>query len=174
MDRSAVRLHCPRRQQRTRRLIHKRHEFIGKARHRASNANAPHVRATANPAHPSSLAHVALHYRTPASELHNALWRSIFFSKFALLVISAAITSLMQRRAKQPRRTERLIERNHRCAPTRHIQKIENRLHHVVRLRRTPRDTHDRNSRRRLPLPTQIVRKSHATGGVSLHGMNST
>ena len=39
------------------RRIHERHEFVGEARHRASNADTHHIRTAADPCHPSALRH---------------------------------------------------------------------------------------------------------------------
>src|SRR5271165_3912220 len=51
-----------------RRLIHKRHELVGEARHGATDADAANVRAAADAAHPSALGHIAIHHRTPAAQ----------------------------------------------------------------------------------------------------------
>src|SRR5271155_5486129 len=60
VNRPPISLHRGRRQKRTRRLIHKRHELIREARHGAPNADAADIRTSANPAHPAPLSHVAL------------------------------------------------------------------------------------------------------------------
>src|SRR6202030_2473613 len=78
---ASISLNRSRRQKRTRWLIHKRHKLVGKARHRTPDADAADVGTSANAAHPSTLAHVALNHRPPTPQLHNAKWRSVFFSK---------------------------------------------------------------------------------------------
>src|SRR6476659_570068 len=62
---------------RARRLVHERHELVGEAEHGAADADATHVGATADAVHPPPLGHVALHDRTPAAELHDALRRAV-------------------------------------------------------------------------------------------------
>src|SRR5688500_4428176 len=52
--------------------LHERHELVGKARHRASDADAAHVRASADTVHPAALGHVALGDRAFAAELDEA------------------------------------------------------------------------------------------------------
>ena len=76
VNRAAVSHHRARRQQRAGRLVHERHELVGKPGHGAADADAAHVRAAADSAHPAALAHVALHHRAPASQLHDA-WLAI-------------------------------------------------------------------------------------------------
>ncbi len=53
-----------------------------------------------------------------------------------LLVVAAAIASLVHRLAEQPGRPQRVVQRNHRRAAGRHVQQVEQRLRQVVRLRR--------------------------------------
>ena len=121
MNRAAVRHHRVRRQQRARRLIHERHEFVRKSGHGAADADPSDVRATADPAHPSALADIALHHRTPASQLHDAESATILLGKFRLFVVAAAVAAFVNRLAEQPGGPQRLIERNHRRASGRHI-----------------------------------------------------
>src|ERR1700733_274215 len=160
MNSASVSLHRRRRQERTRRLIHKRHELVRKARHGASDADASDVRTSANATHPATLPNITLHHRPPASQLHNTKWRSIFIRKLRLLVESAAVTTLMHGIAKEPRWTQGLIEGNHRCASRCHVEQIQKCLHEVIRLHRTSRHTHDGNPPLRLPFPSQIVGKA--------------
>src|SRR5580693_8982932 len=80
---------------RSRRLIHERHELVREARHRAANADASDVRASANACHPTALRHVAIDNRSPAAQFHDALRRTVDFRKIALLVITSAVTSVM-------------------------------------------------------------------------------
>ena len=100
MNRAAVCLHGGRGEQRTGRLIHEWHELVGKARHRASDADAAHVGAAANAAHPTALANIALHHRSPTSEFHDAERGTVLLGELCLLVVSAAITTLMNRVAE--------------------------------------------------------------------------
>src|SRR5689334_170699 len=72
-DQLAVERECGSGEARARRLIHERHEHVGEARHRAANTDAAHVRTAANAGHPSALGHVAIHYRAPAADFHQAL-----------------------------------------------------------------------------------------------------
>src|ERR1700691_4449494 len=95
MNRAPVGHHRGGRKQRTRRLIHERHELVWKARHGASDANSPYVRAAADSPHPAALADVALHHGSPATEFHDARGRAIFLGELRLLVISAAIASFV-------------------------------------------------------------------------------
>src|SRR5687767_4643695 len=62
-----------RRHLRAGRLVHERHELVGKAGHRAANAYATHVVAATDAVHPAALRHVAEHDRAPGPELHDAL-----------------------------------------------------------------------------------------------------
>ncbi len=80
----------------------------------------------------------------------------------------------MNRCAKKPLWTEGRIQRNHRRRTCRHIQKIEQRFHEVVRLHRATRDANNRNPGLRLPLPSQVIRKPHASRRIALHGVNAT
>ena len=116
MDRPSVCLDGGRRKQRTGRLIHEGHEFVGKSGHRAADANSADVGAAANSAHPAALAHIALHHRTPASQFHDAERGAVFLGKLGLLVIASAIAAFVDRVAEQPGRPQRLVERNHRRA----------------------------------------------------------
>ena len=67
-----------------RRLVHERHELIGKAGHGAADADAADVRAAANSSHPSTLGHVAVDHRSPAAKFHNALGRTVARCEVAL------------------------------------------------------------------------------------------
>src|ERR1700742_1208122 len=91
VDRPTIGLHCCRGQKRARRLVHEWHEFVGKAGHRASDADAPHIWTTTDTGHPSAFTHVALHHRPPASQLYDAQWRSVLLSKLTLLILAATI-----------------------------------------------------------------------------------
>src|SRR5258708_20267368 len=52
---AAIRHHRARREQRTRRLVHERHELVREARHRATDANPAHITPPAHSSHPSAL-----------------------------------------------------------------------------------------------------------------------
>ena len=93
-----------RRNRRPGRLVHERHEFVGESRHGAANANPAHVRTAADTVHPSALGDVAIHHRPPTPDLDQALGRTIFPRKIALLIIACAVTSFVDRFAKKPGR----------------------------------------------------------------------
>src|ERR1700690_3438835 len=78
-DRFAIRTDAAGRDPRARRLIHERHELVRESGHGAAYANAPDVRTTPNPSHPSALGNVAIDHRTPASDFSNALRRAAAF-----------------------------------------------------------------------------------------------
>src|SRR5271156_1403997 len=102
MNRASISLNRSGRQKRTRRLIHKRHDLVGKAGHGTSDTDAADIGTAANPAHPTTLSNVALNHRPPASQLHDAQRRSVFIGKLRLLVEAAAITTFVHRVAKKP------------------------------------------------------------------------
>src|SRR5580698_10511548 len=62
---------------RARRLIHERHEFVGEPGHGAADADSAHVGTAADAGHPSAFGHVAIDDGAPASQLHDALGRSV-------------------------------------------------------------------------------------------------
>src|ERR1700719_4673278 len=64
-------------------LIHERHELVWKSRHGATDANSTDVRTTANAIHPTAFGDVAIHHRPPATNLHQALGRSVFLREVA-------------------------------------------------------------------------------------------
>src|SRR6185295_2254002 len=84
VNRFAVSHHCVRGQQRARGLIHKGHELIREARHRAAYTDSADVRASPHAVDPTTLSYVALNDRPPASELHDTLPRSVFFGELSL------------------------------------------------------------------------------------------
>src|SRR5690348_4205703 len=98
----APELHYARRELRARRLIHKRHKFIGEARHGAADADAAHVRTAADAIHPAALRHVAVHNRPPAAQFHQALRRTVLSGERPLLVITATVAAFMDGLAEQP------------------------------------------------------------------------
>src|SRR6516164_5725476 len=107
------------------RLVHERHELVRKARHGATDANAPDVGAAADAGHPAALAHVAIHDRTPAAALDDALGRAVFGGEIALLVVAGAIAALVYGLAEQPGRSQLLIKRDHRREPRRLVEQVK-------------------------------------------------
>src|ERR1700734_3569201 len=99
-----------RRELRSWRLFQERHELVREAGHRAADAHAAAVRATADAVHPPSPAHVALPDRTPAAQLDDALGRAGFVmpGEVGLLVVAAAIAPLVHRVAEEPCRPQLL------------------------------------------------------------------
>src|SRR3954452_11846610 len=89
-DRTAVDTARHRRHPCTGRLVHERHELVGEAGHRAADADAPDVRAPTDAVDPTALGDVALHDRSPAPELHDALRRPVLRREVALLVVAGA------------------------------------------------------------------------------------
>src|ERR1700736_3099103 len=85
----------------TGRFVHEGHELVGEAGHGAADADAADVGAAADARHPASLAHVALHDGTPATELHDAFGRAILLGEVGLLVVAAAVAALVDGRAEQ-------------------------------------------------------------------------
>src|SRR3712207_2485166 len=168
-DHGAVGLDQGRRSRRAWRLIHERHELVREARHRARDAYAAHVRASADPVHPAPLGHVAVYDRTPAADLHLALGRVVVLGEVALLVVGGPIAALVNGLPEEPRRPELVVERNHRRHAARLVEQPREGLHEVVRLHGTPGHVHDRDARLGAEVPSQIVRQSHATRGVARH-----
>src|SRR3984957_17242009 len=66
-DRLSVKGDAGGRNLRAGRLIHERHELVGKTRHGAANADASYVRAPSYASHPAAFWHVAIHNRPPAA-----------------------------------------------------------------------------------------------------------
>ena len=111
--------------------------------------------------HPSPLGDIAINHRPPASQLHDALGRAIHVREIALLVVTCPIATVMHRLAKQPRGTQLIVQRNHRSQARNLIEKVEHRLHKVVRLHRTSRNIHHRQARAGAPIPAQVVGETH-------------
>src|ERR1700733_12078766 len=80
---------------RARRLIHERHELVGKSGHRATDANSPHIGAAADSRHPATFGHVALHDWSPTAQFHDALRGSILGREVALLVVAGAVATFV-------------------------------------------------------------------------------
>src|SRR6185369_5327418 len=102
VDGPAIRGHRVGRKQRPRRLIHEGHELVWEPRHGTTDANSADVGTAADSVRPAALAHIALHHGPPASQLHDALARAVFLTKFSLFVIPAAIATLMHRVPEEP------------------------------------------------------------------------
>src|SRR5579863_4232160 len=156
-----------------RRFIHERHELIREARHGASDADAANVWAAADAGHPAPLGHVAVHYRSPAPQFHDAFGRAVDLGEIAFFVVAGAVATVVHGLAEQPCGTQLIVQGNHGSQPRHLIEKVEHRLHKVVGLNGTPRNIHNRQSRFRLPAPTQVISQTHAAGGVPFHSMNS-
>src|ERR1700722_14406617 len=91
----AVNADCRGRDLRAGGLVHEGHEFIREARHGATDADTAHVGATADAGHPTTLGHVAIHHRSPATKLHDALGRAIRGGEIALFVGPGAIATVV-------------------------------------------------------------------------------
>src|SRR5580658_6343990 len=85
-----------------RRLVHERHELVGKARHGAADTDASHVGATADAVDPPPFGDIALDDRPPASELHDALRGPVLGGEVALLVIASPVAPLVHGGPEQP------------------------------------------------------------------------
>ena len=85
-----------------RRFVHKGHELIREPRHGAADANSTHVRAAADAVDPAAFGHVAFDHRSPAAELDDALGRTVFGGKVALLVVPGSITAFVHRLTEKP------------------------------------------------------------------------
>ena len=96
-------------------LIHEGHEFVGKAGHRAADADAADVGASADAGHPAAFRHVAVDDRPPATELHQAFGRAVLVGELPLFVIAAAVAAFVDRVLKEPFGPELIVERDHRC-----------------------------------------------------------
>src|SRR4051794_33103008 len=76
-DHPAVHANDRRRQDAAGRLVHEGHELVGEAGHGAGDADAADVGAAADAVHPAALGDVAVDYRAPAADLHQALGRAV-------------------------------------------------------------------------------------------------
>src|ERR1700722_2508969 len=126
-----------------RRLVHERHELVRETGHGAADADAADIRAAANTGDPATLGHVALHHGAPAADLHKAFARTVLLRKIGLLVIGATIATLVYRRSEKPSRPAMTINGNHRGEAGELPQQVQESLHEIVRLDRTPGDIHD-------------------------------
>jgi hypothetical protein len=153
-------------------LVHERHELVGKSGHCATDTDAADIWATANAAHPSELADIALDDRSPTAKFDNARFRSIGVREFALLIIAAPIAALMKGFRKQPGRSQLLIERDHRHLAGSLLEQVEQCLHKTIGMNRTARNVDDRDSGLRSPLPAKVVGEAHCAGRIAFHGVN--
>src|SRR6202022_1555554 len=86
--------HCARRR------VHEGEKPVRETRHGTSDADAPDVWAAANPVHPTAFGDVAVHHRSPASQFHYALRRTIDIGEISLFIIAASVTSFVYSFAK--------------------------------------------------------------------------
>src|SRR5438309_4438667 len=77
-NQAAVNSDGRRRERGARRLVHERHELVGKAGHGAGDADAADVRAATDAGHPAALSDIAVHHGSPAAELDQAFRRTVF------------------------------------------------------------------------------------------------
>ena len=91
---------------RARRHIQERHEFVGEAGHRATDTDAADIGTATDASHPAPLADIALHDGPPASELDDALPRTMPGGEIALLVITGPVTTFMDGFAEEPGRSQ--------------------------------------------------------------------
>src|SRR3954467_4534750 len=105
-DRGAVRRHRCGGELPAGRLVHEGHELVREARHRAADADATDVRAASDAVDPAPLGHVALHDRSPAAQLDDALGRAVLGREIALLVVAGAVAALVHGATEQPGRAE--------------------------------------------------------------------
>src|SRR5205823_7420841 len=117
------------RELRTRWLIHKRHEFVRKSRHRAANADAAHIGTASNTVHPASLGNVAVHYWSPAAQLYEALRRAVLRGEHGLLVVAATITAFVDGFAEEPGRSSLCIQWDHWGHTCYLVEQVEQSLH---------------------------------------------
>src|SRR5579871_2515734 len=113
-NRLAIHTDAACRNSRSRGLIHERHELVWEAGHGAPNTDAANIRAPSDSCHPPALGHVAVDHRSPASEFHNALRRTVHLSEIALLVVTGSVTTVVHGGTEEPGRTQLVIQRNHR------------------------------------------------------------
>src|SRR5579864_9717391 len=100
-DRRPVNFDRLRRESRSGRRIHERHELVREPGHRATDADAADVRASTDAGHPASLGNVAIDDGSPTTDLYQALGLTILFCKDAFFVIAGAIATVMDGRAEE-------------------------------------------------------------------------
>src|SRR4029453_18895830 len=127
-NRFAVGHNRSRRKNRSGRLIHKWHELIRESRHRAADANSPHVGTAAHSSDPASLSDITLNHGSPAPQFNDALGGAVLFRELGLLIVSAAIATFVNGLAKKPSGPQGFIERNHGCTTSGLVQEIKQSL----------------------------------------------
>src|SRR4028118_428764 len=108
-DHGAVDLGHARRERPAGRLVHERHELVRETWHRAADADAADVRASAYPVHPTPLGHVAVDHGPPAADLDLALGRVVVPGEVALLAAGGPVAPLVHRLPEEPRRPELIV-----------------------------------------------------------------
>src|SRR6516225_5289747 len=94
-------------------------------------------------------------------------------SSLALPCLATAVAALVNGLAKEPGGPQGFVKWNQGRTRGGHVQKVQKHFSEIVRLLRTARDANDGNSVSGFPFPTEIIGQSHATGGISLHGVNA-
>src|SRR6185312_2803182 len=90
-----------------------------------------------------------------------------------LLVVAASVAPLVHRHPEQPARAPHVVQGDHRGVAARLAQQIEQGVHEVVGLYRTPGDVHDGDACSRYETISQVVGEAHAARGVALDGVNA-
>jgi hypothetical protein len=93
--------------------------------------------------------------------------------EIGLLVVPAAVAAFVHGLGEEPARAQAVVEGDHRRAPDRLPEQVDERLHEVVGLHRTPGHAHDRDARPGPPAPAQVVRQAHRPRRVALHGVDA-
>src|SRR5581483_3207626 len=148
-------------------------ERVREARHGAPDADAADVRASAHAVDPAALGNVALHHRAPAAQLDQALRRAVLLGELALLVVAASVAALVHGGLEQPLRAQLVVQRDHRRGAGGHVEQVEDRLGQVVWVGRAARHADDGDAGVGLPVPAEVVRHAHGSGGVALHGVDA-
>jgi hypothetical protein len=92
--------HCAGREQGTRRLVHERHKFVGKAGHRATDTDPANIGTPTDTGHPTAFANNTLDNRPPTAQFDDALNIAIPGGEFRLLIVATPITPFMDGLAK--------------------------------------------------------------------------
>src|ERR671912_878886 len=154
-------------------LVHERHELVREPGHGAADADAADVGAAADAVEPAPLGDVALHHRTPAADLDQALGRAVLGGEVALLVVAGPVAALVHGHAEQPGGPQSLVQGDHRGLAGRLVEQVQDRLGQVVGLDRAAGHAHDRQAGLALPGPAQVVGHAHGPGGVAGHGVDA-
>src|SRR5688500_2693285 len=150
-----------------RRLVERR-ELVGEPRHRARDADAPRLHATAHVIDRAALDDVAVNDRAPAANLDEALRAAVLVREQALLVVASAVAAPMHRLSVEPRRAAKLVERRQRPEPLQEEQHREHGLREVVALRGAARDVDHRQAECAAVILAEPVHHAHGVGRVSL------